>query len=273
MSGCTQNRNMLANFTKIAKYEVPRIKARWVCFVIPCKRTRLMSVFATTLRRRLNFGPLSARQDRAKCWRWQEWLGRHEACKLGVSVLIFTDYRCVSGMTRFTVIADTRFNGSRSQRQRGLRRRRAAARLLGLQVGIPPGAWMSVVSVVCCQVEVSATGWSSGESYWVCVWCMGVCRCVCGVWVCVSLYVCVCVCVCATVCVIKCYRILYTYNEYIIIGQEWMRKKCLMILLKVLCSLTDLAIYVTRSLCLVTDYWIWKESPSWVPSTFGYAVH
>ena len=41
---------------------------------------------------------------------------------------------------------------------RGLRRGSAAARLLGLWVGIPPGAWMCVVSVVCCQVEVSATG-------------------------------------------------------------------------------------------------------------------
>jgi hypothetical protein len=28
------------------------------------------------------------------------------------------------------------------------------------QKKIPPGAWMSVVSVVCCQVEVSATSWS-----------------------------------------------------------------------------------------------------------------
>ena len=35
----------------------------------------------------------------------------------------------------------------------------ATARLLGLRVRIPPGAWISVavVSVVCCQVEVSAT--------------------------------------------------------------------------------------------------------------------
>jgi hypothetical protein len=31
-------------------------------------------------------------------------------------------------------------------------------RLLRLLVRIPPGACMSVVSVVCCQVEVSATG-------------------------------------------------------------------------------------------------------------------
>ena len=46
----------------------------------------------------------------------------------------------------------------RSQWPRGLRHRSAAARLLSLWVRIPPGAWMSVVSVVCCQVEVSATG-------------------------------------------------------------------------------------------------------------------
>ena len=46
----------------------------------------------------------------------------------------------------------------RSQLPRGLRRGSAAARLLRLWVRIPPGAWMSVVIVVCCQVEVSATG-------------------------------------------------------------------------------------------------------------------
>jgi hypothetical protein len=34
----------------------------------------------------------------------------------------------------------------------------AAAVLLGLRVRIQPGAWMSFVSVVCCQVEVSASG-------------------------------------------------------------------------------------------------------------------
>ena len=45
----------------------------------------------------------------------------------------------------------------RSQWPRGLRRMSSAARLLRLWVRIPPGAWMSVVSAVCCQVEVSAT--------------------------------------------------------------------------------------------------------------------
>jgi hypothetical protein len=38
--------------------------------------------------------------------------------------------------------------------------RSTAARLLQLWVRIPSGAWMFVVSVVCCQVEVSATDWS-----------------------------------------------------------------------------------------------------------------
>jgi hypothetical protein len=65
---------------------------------------------------------------------------------------------------------------SRSQWLRGLRRGSAAARLLGWRVPIPPGhGCLSDVSVVCCQVEVSATGWSlvqrspteCGES---CVW-------------------------------------------------------------------------------------------------------
>jgi len=45
---------------------------------------------------------------------------------------------------------------------RGLRRRSKAARLLRLWVRIPPRAWTFVCCecCVCCQVEVSATGWS-----------------------------------------------------------------------------------------------------------------
>jgi hypothetical protein len=47
----------------------------------------------------------------------------------------------------------------RSQWPSGLRRGSAADRLLWM-VRIPPGhGCLSVVSVVCCQVEVSATGW------------------------------------------------------------------------------------------------------------------
>ena len=46
----------------------------------------------------------------------------------------------------------------RSQWPRGLRRRSAAARLLVSWVQIPLGhGCLSVVSVVCCQVEVSVT--------------------------------------------------------------------------------------------------------------------
>jgi hypothetical protein len=49
----------------------------------------------------------------------------------------------------------------RCQWPRGLRRGSAAARLLGLWVRIPPGhGCLSVVSVVCCQVDVSASVWS-----------------------------------------------------------------------------------------------------------------
>ena len=44
-----------------------------------------------------------------------------------------------------------------SQWTRGLRHGSAAARLLGLRVRILPWTWMSVVSVVCFQVEISAT--------------------------------------------------------------------------------------------------------------------
>ena len=49
----------------------------------------------------------------------------------------------------------------RSQWPRGLRRRSSATRLLRLWVRIPLGhVCLSVVSVVCCHVEVSATDWS-----------------------------------------------------------------------------------------------------------------
>jgi len=61
----------------------------------------------------------------------------------------------------------------RSRWLRAWRRAFAAARLLGLRVRIPKDAWsLSLVNVVCCQVEVSAKGWSlvPGESYR--VWCV-----------------------------------------------------------------------------------------------------
>ena len=51
----------------------------------------------------------------------------------------------------------TKVKLSRSQCPRGLRCRSTVARLPRLWVRIPTWAWMFVVSVVCCQVEVSAT--------------------------------------------------------------------------------------------------------------------
>ena len=58
-----------------------------------------------------------------------------------------------------------------------LRLKSATARLLGLQVRFPPGAWMSLSlgSVACCRVEFSAESWSfvqksptdCGASLWV----------------------------------------------------------------------------------------------------------
>jgi len=68
------------------------------------------------------------------------------------------------------------FITSRSQWPRGLRRRSAAARLLGLWVRIPPGAWM-YLSCECCVL--SGRGLCDGlithpvESYR--LWCVVVC--------------------------------------------------------------------------------------------------
>jgi hypothetical protein len=53
---------------------------------------------------------------------------------------------------------DEDFCHSRSQWPHSLRRGPAVTRLLGFQFRIPPKAWMSVVSVVFCQAQVSATG-------------------------------------------------------------------------------------------------------------------
>ena len=65
--------------------------------------------------------------------------------------------KLLGGSERGRAIFYSKVPWSRSQWPRGLRRRSAAVRLLKLWVRIPPGAWMTVMSVVCCQVEVSAT--------------------------------------------------------------------------------------------------------------------
>jgi hypothetical protein len=60
-----------------------------------------------------------------------------------------------------TNILSCNFHSSRSQWPRGLRRSSAAARLLRSWDWIPQGyGCLFVVSIVCCQVEVSATSWS-----------------------------------------------------------------------------------------------------------------
>ena len=59
-----------------------------------------------------------------------------------------------------SLVAFSRLNfPRRSQWPRGLRRGSTAARLLRSWVRIPPEAWMFVVRVVCCQVEVSEASW------------------------------------------------------------------------------------------------------------------
>ena len=64
---------------------------------------------------------------------------------------------CIIFLLHFMI---RRFWLCRSQWPRGLRHRSAAACLLRSWVRIPPGAWIFVCCVVCCQVEVSATSWS-----------------------------------------------------------------------------------------------------------------
>ena len=73
----------------------------------------------------------------------------------------------------------------------------------GIAGSNPAGAWLSVLSVVSCHVEVSATGRSLVQRNPTdCV-----CVCVCvwgGVWLCVCGCKCVCVCGCVSVCVWVC---------------------------------------------------------------------
>jgi len=57
---------------------------------------------------------------------------------------------------QFHNFSSTKLTERRSKWPRCLRHRSAAAHLLRLWVWIPPGAWMSTVIVVCCQIEVFA---------------------------------------------------------------------------------------------------------------------
>jgi len=64
--------------------------------------------------------------------------------------------KCLSMLSKYVIITIIIYIFAGPKMLRALRRRSAAARLLRSWVRIPPRAWMSVVSVVCCQVEVSA---------------------------------------------------------------------------------------------------------------------
>ena len=109
--------------------------------------------------------------------------------------------------------------GGWSQWPHGLMVWCAAARFLELRVRVPPGAWNSVLWVLC--VVLSGGGLCDGliplaeKFYRVCVWC--VCGlCVYGVCVCVCVFVCVwCVCVCVCVFVCKCV-LCFCVNAYFV---------------------------------------------------------
>jgi hypothetical protein len=65
---------------------------------------------------------------------------------------------CSLGTKSTNELIIIRFLVSRSRSPRGLRRGSAVPRLLELRVPIPSVAWLSLLSVVCCQVEFSVTG-------------------------------------------------------------------------------------------------------------------
>jgi hypothetical protein len=93
-------------------------------------------------------------------------------CILVIVVLFSWSGRPVRSLYIYIYIVYDR----RSQWQRGLRRRSASARLLGLWVWIPPGAWMSV-SCECCVMSGRVLGDEliirSEESYR--LWCVVLC--------------------------------------------------------------------------------------------------
>jgi hypothetical protein len=80
----------------------------------------------------------------------------HNACDLSI---VFFTFKMAIGEKNYLLLFVwmKSVKGVRSQWPCGLRRRSAAARLLRLCVRIPPGACMFVVSVTCCELEVSAT--------------------------------------------------------------------------------------------------------------------
>jgi hypothetical protein len=74
----------------------------------------------------------------------------------------FTFFDYPTSMLRHIMFRSSNFSLWRSQWPRGLKRVSAGVRLLGLWVRIPleRSAWMSAMSIVCFQGEVSVTSWS-----------------------------------------------------------------------------------------------------------------
>jgi hypothetical protein len=96
----------------------------------------------------------------------------------------FLSYRVLYCLTSQSKMAEysilfRKDENSRSRSSLSIRRGSAAACLSGMRVRILPGGngCLSVVSVVCCQVEVSAAGRSLFQRRPV-VWCACVCVCV-----------------------------------------------------------------------------------------------
>jgi hypothetical protein len=85
-----------------------------------------------------------------------------------LSLTLHTAIISIKGVNKFVFVMKTQFvfcaaktNFCRSPWPRGLNYGSAAARLLSLRVRIPPSyECLSRVSVVCSEVEVSASGWS-----------------------------------------------------------------------------------------------------------------
>jgi len=76
---------------------------------------------------------------------------------------IYSELKCNwhKSLSAESKIQGSKRTDSRSQWPRGLRRGSTAVHLLRSWVEIPPGhGCLFVVTVVCCQVEVSATSWS-----------------------------------------------------------------------------------------------------------------
>ena len=115
-------------YTSVLKVSITKL---YYCAILYCNQVCLLS---SVLRKKCNIFTFSSRVgyllDMAKCL-------------------------CV--FLPLLIIQSLKVKDCRSQWPRDLRCRSAASRLLRLWVRIPLGTWLSVVSVLCCQVEVSAT--------------------------------------------------------------------------------------------------------------------